>query len=248
MQITKWGQRLLPCQHRTSPEQCLRSLLCEPRSSRLAMFSSYQEGCTYNFSLHSLPFGLHACQMFVKLPQSRSAMLVCRLAPAVTCERGGHCPVALFMYTQIPYCSYTLKTCPLQLWRGHTARTPGHQGDHGYFPEAFQADDLEDISLTSLSGPVVNMGCNISCSFWLELGMSSRGSKWQKIHPVPWGAALPALHYSSAQKRAAYFLCWLCWFPNCSPCSRSCLWLLDQRFILYQSFSLHKSPNHLLTC
>lgn len=55
MQITTWGQRLLPCQHRTSLEQCLRSLLCEPRISRLAVFSSYQEGCTCNFSLHKSP-------------------------------------------------------------------------------------------------------------------------------------------------------------------------------------------------
>lgn len=43
--------------------------------------------------------------------------------------------------------------------------------------KTFQADDLEDISLTSLSGPMLNMGFNISCSFGLKQGMSSHGSK-----------------------------------------------------------------------
>lgn len=43
--------------------------------------------------------------------------------------------------------------------------------------KTFQADDLEDISLTSLSGPVLNMGCNISRLFGPGPGMSSHGSK-----------------------------------------------------------------------
>lgn len=76
--------------------------------------------------------------------------------------------------------------------------------------------------------------------FQVDLGwnqrLSSHGSNWQKIHPVPWGAAPSALHYSSAQKRVTYFLCGLCWFPNCSPWSLSCFWLLDQRFIFILKF------------
>lgn len=43
--------------------------------------------------------------------------------------------------------------------------------------KTFQADGLEDISLTSLAGPVLNMGCNILCSLGLGPGMSSHGSK-----------------------------------------------------------------------
>lgn len=62
--------------------------------------------------------------------------------------------------------------------------------------KTLQADDLEDISLTSLSGPVLNMGCNILCSLGPGPGMSSHSSKWRQIHPVPWDAAPPALHYS----------------------------------------------------
>lgn len=144
----------------------------------MAMFSSYQEGCTCNFSLPSLPFGLHACQMFVRLPQFRSAMLVCRLAPAVTSERGGHCPVALFMYTQIPSCSYPLKTSPsLQLWRGHTARTQGHQ-DTRVIMVPSQRPFRLTIWKTSLSPVYLALWLTWDVIFHVRLGWN------QGCHPV----------------------------------------------------------------
>lgn len=43
--------------------------------------------------------------------------------------------------------------------------------------KTFQVDDLENISPTSLSGPLLNMGCNISYSFGTAPGMLSRGSQ-----------------------------------------------------------------------
>lgn len=204
----------------------------------LATFSSYQEGFACRFSPQSLPLGLCVWQMLVSLLQACKIQLWPVMDGGIT---WGLSPFPLFTYVKI-----------------HVGNNfaPVLDGSHSQDTRAmivisqktFQADDLEDISLTSLSGPVLNMGCNISCSLGLGPGMSSHSSKWWQIHPVSWDAALPALHYSSAKKRTTYFLCGFFWFPSCSSWILSCLWLLHQRLILYQSFLLHQSSDHLLTC
>lgn len=210
----------------------------------LAIFSSYQEGFMCSFSPQNLPFGFCAWQMLANLLQA------CRRDPAVTCH-GWRRHLGTQSLPSVHICGNAFPS----MHAGNNF-APALQRSHSQHARAmmvtsqktFQADDLEDISVTSLSGPVLNMGCNILCSLGPGPGMSSHGSKWWQIHPVPWDAALPALHYSSAQKRTADFLCGFFWFPSCSSWILSCLWLLHQRFILYQSFLLCGSPDHLLTC
>lgn len=210
----------------------------------LAIFSSYQEGFTCVFSPQNFPFGLCAWQMLVKILQA------CGRDPAVTCHEWRRhlgtqsLPSVHICENAFPSMHAGNNFAPA-LERSHSQDTRAKMVTS---QNTFQADGLEDISLTSLAGPVLNMGCNILFSLGLGPGMSSHGSKWRQIHPVPWDAALPALHYSSAQKRTAYFLCGFFWFPSCSLWILSCLWLPHQRFILYQSFSVHESPDHLLTC
>lgn len=210
----------------------------------LAIFSSYQKGFPCSFSSQSLPFGLCAWQMPVKLLQA------CGWDPAVPCH-GWRRHLGTQSLPSVHICENAFPS--IQAGKNFAPALERSQSQDTRAmvvtsQKTFWADDLEDISLTTLSGPVLNMGCNILCSLGLGPGMSSHSSKWRQIHPVPWDAALPALHYSSAQKRTAYFLCGFFWFPSCSSWILSCLWPLHQRFILYQSFSLHESPDHLLTC
>lgn len=66
----------------------------------------------------------------------------------------------------------SVHTCRKQLCSSIGEVTePGHEDTRAVTvtsQKTFQVDDLEDISLTSLSGLVLNMGCNISYSFGLD--------------------------------------------------------------------------------